>query len=146
YCIGRPPLPPLALISSTAISIDGLAPWPHSAPLPVKGTKQPILTVRPSSFAVCAFERGKLMTIATATAAVVSRVLDVIGMILPLLPIAFSDPILVAPSFALSLPTYCTPLWTLGSYRLIPSRFKRRFVPGKFFARQAYSKALVPSL
>jgi hypothetical protein len=32
------------------------------------------------------------MTIAAATAAVVSRILDVIGMILPLLPIAFSDP------------------------------------------------------
>src|SRR5258708_51124 len=50
-------MPPLALISSTAISIESFAPWPHSAPLPVRETRQPILTLRPSTLAApsCVF-------------------------------------------------------------------------------------------
>ena len=47
-------MPPLALISSTAISMEIFAPWPHSAPLPVSEAKQPILTLRPSSLAASA--------------------------------------------------------------------------------------------
>src|SRR5437016_2275247 len=46
-----PPTPPLALISSTAISIEALPATPHSAPLPVTGTRQPILTLRPARLA-----------------------------------------------------------------------------------------------
>src|SRR5215510_13386738 len=48
--MGRPPTPPLTLISSTAISMESFAVWPHSAPLPVNDTRQPILTLRPESF------------------------------------------------------------------------------------------------
>src|SRR5262249_38603255 len=52
--MGRPPTPPLALISSTAISIDSLAVCPHSAPLPVNEAKQPTLTLLPESFCALA--------------------------------------------------------------------------------------------
>src|ERR1041384_7626605 len=48
-----PPTPPLALISSTAISIEALPATPHSAPLPVTGTRQPIFTLRPARLAAC---------------------------------------------------------------------------------------------
>src|SRR5215467_10648035 len=53
--MGRPPTPPLALISSTAISMESFAVWPHSAPLPVNDARQPILTLRPESFCAWAF-------------------------------------------------------------------------------------------
>src|SRR5215471_895659 len=53
--IGNPPMPPLALISSTAISMESFAVWPHSAPLPVNDARQPILTLRPESFCAWAF-------------------------------------------------------------------------------------------
>jgi len=86
------------------------------------------------------------MTIVAVTAAVVRKILDVIGMILPLLPIAFSDPNFGRAFVCFVASHILYSLKALRSYRLIPSRFKRRFVPGKFFARQAYSKALVLSL
>src|ERR1700730_5907975 len=66
--IGTPPTPPLALISSTAISIDTLAAWPHSAPLPVADTWQPIFTLRPASLAPCAWTSGTARARAAATA------------------------------------------------------------------------------
>src|SRR6516162_3475108 len=53
--MGRPPTPPLALISSTAISMESFAVWPHSAPLPVNDAMQPILTLRPESFCASPF-------------------------------------------------------------------------------------------
>src|SRR5215510_2716486 len=53
--MGRPPTPPLTLISSTAISMESFAVWPHSAPLPVNDARQPILTLRPESFCAWAF-------------------------------------------------------------------------------------------
>src|SRR5437660_273835 len=46
-----PPTPPLALISSTARSIETLAAVPHSAPLPVIEARQPIFTLRPARLA-----------------------------------------------------------------------------------------------
>src|SRR5215813_10536360 len=52
--IGKPPIPPFALISSTAISMDTLAASPHSAPLPVSEAWQPILTLRPARLAASA--------------------------------------------------------------------------------------------
>src|ERR1700730_13131 len=72
--IGSPPTPPLALISSTAISIDTLAAWPHSAPLPVSDTLQPIFTLRPASLAPCPSAAGAVMASAAATASQAAKV------------------------------------------------------------------------
>src|SRR5262249_6495925 len=69
--IGSPPMPPLALISSTAISIETFAAWPHSAPLPVSETWQPIFTLRPASLAPCPCAAG---TATAKAAAAVSQV------------------------------------------------------------------------
>src|SRR5260370_37903334 len=73
--IGRPPMPPAALISSTAISMEIFAVWPHSAPLPLKGTKQPILTLRPSSLVASTLLEGNARNAAatSATAAIGHR-------------------------------------------------------------------------
>src|ERR1700747_1916536 len=64
--IGSPPTPPLALISSTAISIETLAACPHSAPFPVSETWQPIFTLRPASLAPCACAGGSVTAKAAA--------------------------------------------------------------------------------
>jgi len=72
--IGTPPMPPLALISSTAISIESLAPWPHSAPLPVSETRQPILTLRPSSLAASALCVDEMKSAMAAAASELANV------------------------------------------------------------------------
>src|SRR6185312_4362854 len=78
-------MPPFALISSTARSIEGLAPWPHSAPLPVNGTRQPILTCRPASFAASASCTGRAAnTIAAAASDMIRLIGRFISLTLPL--------------------------------------------------------------
>src|SRR5689334_321364 len=71
--IGSPPMPPLALISSTAISIETLAACPHSAPLPVSDTWQPIFTLRPASLAPCPCAGGATTARPMATVSQVAK-------------------------------------------------------------------------
>ena len=61
-------MPPAALISSTAISMEALPAWPHSVPLPVRGVMAPILTVRPDNWPASAAIIGTATNAATATA------------------------------------------------------------------------------
>src|SRR5712691_90551 len=72
--IGTPPTPPLALISSTAISMEALAACPHSAPFPVKGTWQPIFTLRPDSLVPCASAVDDARSTAVASAVDVTKI------------------------------------------------------------------------
>src|SRR5712691_400753 len=72
--IGTPPTPPLALISSTAISMEALAACPHSAPFPVKGTWQPIFTLRPDSLVPCASAEDDATNATAASAVDVTKI------------------------------------------------------------------------